>query len=163
MLTRTDTGPGLIRGVGGDQYSQADFFTKAQITINGITKAIGFDGYQGIEVHSDSSYQLVLYESPALATLDRALIFLSDADLSLNLSTPTNSLGGRCSGAFRLWGSTASSSEGTWSTCSFHAAAYVAPNEPPAGVPEPATWTLLIGGFGGAGAALRLRRKPTVA
>ena len=28
----------------------------------------------------------------------------------------------------------------------------------PAGVPEPATWALMIGGFGAAGAALRRRR-----
>jgi len=33
----------------------------------------------------------------------------------------------------------------------------------PAGVPEPATWAMMLVGFGGLGAAMRARRKPLVA
>jgi len=155
-LTRIDTGPGLIRGVGGTQYRQADFFTKAEITINGITKAIGFTGYNGVEIHSDNAYQLVLFESPTLATLDRIIFLMGDAATSLNLAAPANSRGG-CYGAFRLWGASSASSEGTWSRCTFSAAPYVGPGPSPGGVPEPATWAMMITGFGLAGAALRRR------
>jgi len=45
-------------------------------------------------------------------------------------------------------------------TAGFWTAAFIIPNR---GVPEPASWAMMVGGFGLVGGALRSRRKTAVA
>jgi hypothetical protein len=159
LLAKIVTQAGSYIAEGGTQFSAPDFFTQVEITINGVTKSIRHGGADDIEIHSDGTYQLVIYQSPGLSTGDHLGISLSNASTALSATAPTTASGTACSGSFRIWDGSTPRSQGGWGSCTFSSAAFVAPPPPASAVPEPSVWALMMGGTALMGRALRNRRR----
>lgn len=149
--------------LGGSWFGGAGPLLSIRVTVDGAS--YDFDpAYYGYASSVSGAWTWLSgrAETPGNAASEVSAIFSDGATGDLDAPISTYGYG---DGAMRLY------APGSWGSLLAEAdfefysleVAYVGPSPTPGVVPEPATWALLIGGFGLAGEALRRRRRAIAA
>ncbi|MBU6166772.1 MAG: PEP-CTERM sorting domain-containing protein [Alphaproteobacteria bacterium] len=148
------SGPaGTVRYLGGaaNNIPQLPLYTNVSMTINNVTRSMS--GWHAALVYSVAGerYLHVNNDPTDANSFKRFAVVIQNPNLAANPANTSNGLTVAGFGAFDwLQGADTPGAAGSWNggTLSISTAA----------VPEPASWALLIAGFGLTGATLRRRR-----
>lgn len=144
--------------VGGTMWGGVGPILSAKVTIDGVDLDLDLSHYSYADSYG-GEWTWLFGRTPTPGNNDSSLSALVYHDAPADLSAPffVYAYG---SGALQLykpdsWGEMLAETEFEFGGLEV---TYVGPSPTPGGVPEPATWALMIAGFGLAGAALRRRR-----